>query len=137
MELFNTQQNLITQQQKTEQKLLHQVQQLSTELQQQQQQHKQCTTAHKMVAEVEETLHQQEGLQCQQQAIIQQQQQHITLVHRNAMRLLKLVNSLLDFSRIEAGRMRAKYQVCLLLIIMYGILASRQSQGYVAQCRSV
>jgi len=32
------------------------------------------------------------------------------LVHRNGQRLLKLVNSLLDFSRIEAGRVRASYQ---------------------------
>ncbi len=32
------------------------------------------------------------------------------LVHRNAMRLLKLVNTLLDFSRIEAGRTQATYQ---------------------------
>lgn len=31
-------------------------------------------------------------------------------VHRNAMRLLRLVNTLLDFSRIEAGRMQAQYQ---------------------------
>lgn len=30
--------------------------------------------------------------------------QEIELVHRNALRLLKLVNSLLDFSRMEAGR---------------------------------
>jgi signal transduction histidine kinase len=28
----------------------------------------------------------------------------ITLAHRNSLRLLKLVTSLLDFSRIEAGR---------------------------------
>jgi signal transduction histidine kinase len=33
----------------------------------------------------------------------------IELVHRNSLRLLKLVNSLLDFSRIEAGRARAVY----------------------------
>jgi signal transduction histidine kinase len=31
-------------------------------------------------------------------------------VHRNALRLLKLVNTLLDFSRIEAGRMTAFYE---------------------------
>ncbi|MCP3167834.1 ATP-binding protein [Myxococcus qinghaiensis] len=32
------------------------------------------------------------------------------LVHRNAVRLLKLVNTLLDFSRIEAGRIQAVYE---------------------------
>lgn len=31
-------------------------------------------------------------------------------VHRNGLRLLKLVNALLDFSRIEAGRVQAVYQ---------------------------
>ncbi|MGE0877468.1 MAG: SpoIIE family protein phosphatase [Acidimicrobiia bacterium] len=33
--------------------------------------------------------------------------EQIDLAHRNALRLLKLVNALLDFSRIEAGRLRA------------------------------
>lgn len=32
------------------------------------------------------------------------------LLHRNALRLLKLVNALLDFSRIEAGRVQVNYQ---------------------------
>ena len=34
----------------------------------------------------------------------------LELAHRNALRLLKLVNALLDFSRIEAGRMEAAYE---------------------------
>lgn len=34
----------------------------------------------------------------------------IEIIHRNALRLLKLVNTLLDFSRIEAGRVRAAYE---------------------------
>jgi signal transduction histidine kinase len=34
----------------------------------------------------------------------------LEVVHRNGLRLLRLVNTLLDFSRIEAGRVRASYQ---------------------------
>ncbi|HLH97865.1 MAG TPA: response regulator [Xanthobacteraceae bacterium] len=34
----------------------------------------------------------------------------VEVAHRNSLRLLKLVNSLLDFSRIEAGRAQAMYQ---------------------------
>ncbi|MGA9026262.1 MAG: ATP-binding protein [Steroidobacteraceae bacterium] len=34
----------------------------------------------------------------------------VSVAHRNSLRLLRLVNALLDFSRIEAGRMRAAYQ---------------------------
>jgi len=34
----------------------------------------------------------------------------LEVVHRNGMRLLKLVNSLLDFSRIEAGRAQASFE---------------------------
>ena len=32
------------------------------------------------------------------------------VAHRNALRLLRLVNTLLDFSRIEAGRIDASYE---------------------------
>jgi PAS domain S-box-containing protein len=34
----------------------------------------------------------------------------LDVAHRNSLRLLKLVNTLLDFSRIEAGRMEATYE---------------------------
>jgi signal transduction histidine kinase len=37
------------------------------------------------------------------------QRERQELVHRNGLRLLKLVNTLLDFSRIEAGRVQASY----------------------------
>jgi PAS domain S-box-containing protein len=36
--------------------------------------------------------------------------EELELVHRNGIRLLKLVNTLLDFSRIEAGRIQAVYE---------------------------
>ncbi|MFD0751892.1 ATP-binding protein [Mucilaginibacter calamicampi] len=35
---------------------------------------------------------------------------HVESTHRNALRLLKLVNNLLDYSRVEAGRAQAAYQ---------------------------
>ncbi|MFN6571044.1 ATP-binding protein [Dendronalium sp. ChiSLP03b] len=38
------------------------------------------------------------------------QRERLELAHRNSLRLLKLVNTLLDFSRIEAGRMEAIYE---------------------------
>ncbi|AUS99554.1 histidine kinase [Nostoc sp. CENA543] len=38
------------------------------------------------------------------------QKQELKLMHRNGLRLLKLVNTLLDFSRIEAGRVQAVYE---------------------------
>jgi len=36
--------------------------------------------------------------------------ERLDIAHRNALRLLRLVNSLLDFSKIEAGRVEASYQ---------------------------
>lgn len=38
------------------------------------------------------------------------QRDRLQTIHRNALRLLKLVNTLLDFSRIEAGRIEAVYE---------------------------
>ncbi len=37
-------------------------------------------------------------------------QQEAEVIHRNALRLLKLVNTLLDFSRIEAGHIQSVYE---------------------------
>ncbi|RYU95254.1 ATP-binding protein [Emticicia agri] len=37
------------------------------------------------------------------------ERQHVEVTHRNALRLLKLVNTLLDFSRIESGRHQAHF----------------------------
>ena len=37
------------------------------------------------------------------------ERQKLEVTHRNALRLMKLVNALLDFSRLEAGRMQASY----------------------------
>jgi len=38
------------------------------------------------------------------------ERERLGVAHRNSLRLLKLVNSLLDFSRIEAGRAQATYE---------------------------
>ncbi|HEY9735903.1 MAG TPA: response regulator, partial [Trichocoleus sp.] len=48
-----------------------------------------------------------EALQATQDA---EQRERLELVHRNTLRLQKLVNTLLDFSRIEAGRIEAVYE---------------------------
>jgi PAS domain S-box-containing protein len=39
-----------------------------------------------------------------------QHHERLDIAHRNSLRLLKLVNTLLDFSRIEAGRFQASYE---------------------------
>ncbi|SHM24091.1 SpoIIE family protein phosphatase [Cryptosporangium aurantiacum] len=40
----------------------------------------------------------------------QRSRDDVEMIHRNGLRLTKLVNTLLDFSRIEAGRMQARYE---------------------------
>src|SRR5688572_10114935 len=44
------------------------------------------------------------------QSIAGETREHVEVAHRNSLRLLKLVNTLLDFSRIEAGRVEAVYE---------------------------
>ncbi|GHE42010.1 ATP-binding protein [Sphingobacterium griseoflavum] len=53
--------------------------------------------------------------------------QSLTAVHRNAERLLKLVNNLLDYSRVEAGRMQAVYQKVSLAAITADLASSFRS----------
>ncbi|MGA3186972.1 MAG: ATP-binding protein [Bryobacteraceae bacterium] len=56
-----------------------------------------------MMGPLEDALAQPEGLS-------DSTREQLELAHRNSLRLLKLVNTLLDFSRIEAGRMQASYE---------------------------
>lgn len=57
-----------------------------------------------MLGPLEEMLNNPEGLQSESDL------RNLEITHRNAMRLLRLVNSLLDFSRIEAGREQARFR---------------------------
>ncbi|PJZ69725.1 hypothetical protein CH373_11230 [Leptospira perolatii] len=49
------------------------------------------------------------------------------MVYRNALRLMKLVNSLLDFSRIEAGRVDASYQATDLAMLTSDLASAFRS----------
>jgi signal transduction histidine kinase len=52
---------------------------------------------------------------------------HLEVVHRSALRLLRLVNSLLDFSRVEAGRMDARFEPTDLAALTAGLAGSFRS----------
>src|SRR5580765_3533871 len=56
-----------------------------------------------MMGPLEDAIAQPEGLSAANR-------ERLDLAHRNSLRLLKLVNTLLDFSRIEAGRIQASYE---------------------------
>ena len=51
-----------------------------------------------------------EELQRMGDALPAKVQEQLDVSHRNSLRLLKLVNTLLEFSRIEAGRVRAQFE---------------------------
>ncbi|PSB63135.1 diguanylate cyclase, partial [filamentous cyanobacterium CCP1] len=53
--------------------------------------------------------------------------QQLETVHRNSLRLLRLVNMLLDFSRIEAGRVQATYEPTDLAMLTADLVAMFRS----------
>jgi PAS domain S-box-containing protein len=54
----------------------------------------------------------------------ERQRERITLAQRNGLRLQKLVNTLLDFSRVEAGRIHAVYQSTDLASLTHDLASS-------------
>jgi signal transduction histidine kinase len=55
------------------------------------------------------------------------QRERITMAQRNGLRLQKLVNALLDFSRVEAGRLQAVYQPTDLVSLTNDLASSFRS----------
>jgi signal transduction histidine kinase len=51
------------------------------------------------------------------------EKEQLTLIHRNALRLYKLVNSLLDFSRLEAGHAHASFEPVDLADLTQGLVS--------------
>jgi signal transduction histidine kinase/DNA-binding response OmpR family regulator len=51
----------------------------------------------------------------------------LSIAHRTSLRLLKLVNSLLDFSRIEAGRVQANFEALDLAVVTAEIASNFRS----------
>ncbi len=73
----------------------------------------------------------------------EEERRETELLHRNAMRLLKLVNALLDFSRIEAGRARADFEPVDLarftmeLVSVFGSAAEKAGLSLKIECRLI
>ena len=60
-------------------------------------------------------------------ALPEEHRLRLDVAHRNALRLLRLVNSLLDFSRIESGRVLARYRPTDLAALTADLAASFRS----------
>jgi PAS domain S-box-containing protein len=87
-----------------------------------------------MLGPVEDILAQPEG------QVVPEHRDLLTTVHRNGLRLQKLVNTLLDFSRIEAGRVEASYEptdlatVTADLASVFRSAIERAGLGLVVEC---
>jgi PAS domain S-box-containing protein len=72
-----------------------------------------------------------------------QVREELDVIHRNGLRLGKLVNSLLDFSRIEAGRMQARFEpvdlstVTAELASVFRSAVEKASLGFDVECASL
>jgi signal transduction histidine kinase len=68
------------------------------------------------------------------------QRERLGLTHRNALRLLKLVNTLLDFARLEAGRVQAQFAATDLAALTADLASNfrsaceRAGLGFVVDC---
>ena len=58
---------------------------------------------------------------------VAEDREKIQIAHRNGLRLLKLVNTLLDFARMESGRVQAKYESTDLAVLTEDIAGSFRS----------
>jgi PAS domain S-box-containing protein len=71
------------------------------------------------------------------------QRESLEVSHRNALRLLKLVNTLLDFSRIEAGRIQAAFEpvplsaYTLELASVFRSAVERAGLGFEVDCAEI
>ncbi len=69
--------------------------------------------------------------------------ENLELAHRNALRLLKLVNALLDFSRIEAGRVQPSFEPTDLAALTgeiagaFRVLAQRAGLSLAVECGKI
>ncbi len=73
-----------------------------------------------MLGPLEELLHNENGLQ-------PRQKEDVSTAHRNAIRLLRLVNVLLDFSKIESGKLDALFRPTEIKSFTEGIVSSFRS----------
>jgi len=68
-----------------------------------------------------------EDLIAQSENLSAEQRDRLEVAHRNTLRLLRLVNALLDFSRIEAGRVQANYRPTDLAALTLDLASSFRS----------